>query len=1280
MPDVREYEALLEAAALRTELDELRVRLSAARAQAVDRTQWIRIAELERSLAAAQMERDAALREAERAGQKADTQRSKLDALEARLAALEAERARAELERERTAAELERAKGRLREAGEEQAAVQAAAQAAMQELDRELRAELETVLSQRDELAMREQALRVELDEAVTEHHARLAELDEAATEHHARLAELDEAATEDRVGLERAADRVSLLETERDQLSHEVTRLTEQAHRGADLLAQAKAQSADDQELRGRELAELRAVLERAHADSVRLGTEYQARIRELEQSVSTLAAGLNETREDIDRAAASRAWRYGHGAMRALTRLTMRREKTAGALAAAIARIDAIATSTRVLSLEFPPPRLATEASPKALLPRAHPVPGDRSLLASEIRLRLGEAPQRGTWPPVSIVVLTRDGREHMMRLLDGLRNHTDYPEFELVAVDNASADGTAELLGSIEAPFPVVVIHNDENLTFSEANAQGAAKATHDLLLFLNNDVEPFERGWLKELVDAVQQDGTVAAGARLLHSERHGLGAAQHRAIRFRQTADGPRAYNEGDGDHAFGPGFGHEVEAPAVTAACMLIRRADFDAVGGFIFGYRYGTEDVDLGLKLTASGRRVIGTGRALLIHDESSTQRTEARAVVRQNRLLNRRIFLERWGPQVRREYRVARLRHDPFWTDGSGPHIAITVTDNDVTAGWGDWYTAHELGDQLEHRGWKVSYAERRGDHWYELPYDLDYVLTLMDPFDARRVPDHVVTIAWIRNWTDRWIDRPWFERLDLLLASSAGSADRIAERTGRQSVLFPLATNPARFSPTANGGGRRSDVVFTGNRWGIEREIETGFRSVAPAGLAIYGKGWDELEDAKKHAHGPASYEELPSIYAGASVVLDDAQAPCLPYGALNSRVFDALAAGSLVITNCASGVHELFDHEFPTWTAAEEIGGTVHQLLHDDERRSRLVRRYRRKVLTEHTYAHRAELLGDQLLELERSCSFCIKIGAPTWEQAERWGDLHFARAFARALRYHGHRSKIQVLSEWEDADGLYYDVVIHLKGLSRYSPKPGQFNILWCISHPDKLSGEECDGYDLVCVASRQFAEELAARTSTPVRVLEQATDQRIFYPDTSPEYDHELVYVANSRNVLRPIMRDLLPTEHDLVVYGSGWDGLIDPRLVRDAFIPNEELRKVYSSARIVLADHWDDMRMHGFISNRIYDAVACGAFVISDDVPGLVERFGDRVAVYRSPEELRELIAARLAAPPAQVASPVLAGKFSDRVAELLEALGSTAGWPALRLSVRGA
>ncbi len=184
----------------------------------------------------------------------------------------------------------------------------------------------------------------------------------------------------------------------------------------------------------------------------------------------------------------------------------------------------------------------------------------------------------------------------------------------------------------------------------------------------------------------------------------------------------------------------------------------------------------------------------------------------------------------------------------------------------------------------------------------------------------------------------------------------------------------------------------------------------------------------------------------------------------------------------------------------------WHSRETLRAALDELLGDDARRAELVARYRETVLTRHTYAHRAARLREILVEHEQRLSFCLKIGAPNREVAPLWGDLHYAESIARELRRRGHRVLVQTLDEWEDEQGLDYDVVVHLKGLSRFHPKPGQFNVLWSISHPEGLTGEECDGYDLVAVASPLFAERLRERTRTQVIVLEQATDPWVMYP------------------------------------------------------------------------------------------------------------------------------------------------------------------------------
>ena len=262
------------------------------------------------------------------------------------------------------------------------------------------------------------------------------------------------------------------------------------------------------------------------------------------------------------------------------------------------------------------------------------------------------------------------------------------------------------------------------------------------------------------------------------------------------------------------------------------------------------------------------------------------------------------------------------------------------------------------------------------------------------------------------------------------------------------------------------------------------------------------------------------------------------------------------------------------------------------------------------------------------------------AWCINICAPNWAVARSWGDLHFARALQQELHRHGRPCAIHVIEQWPQSRSERFDVVLHLKGLSTYEPNPAQLNLLWSISHPEKLTVAECDRSDLVLVASETFAASLRERVSVPVEVLDQATDPAVFFPEADAAHERELVFVGNSRKVMRRILADLLPTDRDIAVWGGDWDGLIDARHVAGTYLPNDEVRRAYSSAAIVLNDHWDDMREHGFASNRLYDAVACGALVLSDRLSGLEERFGGAVVTYGGADELAALVEHFLAHP----------------------------------------
>lgn len=854
----------------------------------------------------------------------------------------------------------------------------------------------------------------------------------------------------------------------------------------------------------------------------------------------------------------------------------------------------------------------------------------------LARAVRKRIGPVPERTDWPPVSIVILNRNGLNHLKRLFSGLQNRTDYPDFELVLVDNGSTDGSVEFAKSFGAEFPVRLVENSGNTSFSTGNNQGAETATNELLLFLNNDIEPFEAGWLKELVNPIESSRAGAVGALLLYPGKAGYQpasgyAVQHRGIKFvRRNLGEPRAFNLGNGEDALGGHLGADRECPAVTAACLLVGREAFGSVGGFTERYKYGQEDVDFGLKITASGREVVSSGRAVLIHHEYGTQSVEGRDFALINMRGNQRILMERWGPQLHRELLLDRLNSTAFWSN-KPVQIAITVTSEDVADGYNDWYVAHELGEALERRGCNVIYAERQ--RWYSLQADIDYLLVLQDSYDVSRVP-FVTTIAWIANQTERWVRRPWFEKFDVVLAPSVTSARMVEQSTSKTAHIFPMATNPERFSRTPLNPIYQADYVFTGDYYPGETSNLADHLHVAPEEtFIIFGKGWEKVPRLIRYARGHLPHDQLPQIYSSAKLLVDDANDSTPPCGVINSRVFDALATGTLVVTNCEAGVREFFDEDFPTYSTRQELRGNLDQLLGDEARRDELTGRYQEIVLREHTYDRRAEQLHELLRGQAESLSFCIKVDAPDWDTVRTWGDLRYARAMRRQLQRRGYPCIIQVLDEWDNFKGLKYDVVIHLNGTVPYVPKPSQFNVLWNIGHSEPPTPRECDQYDLVFVTSERLAAELRPKTNTPVAVLEQASDSEVFFPDPDPVHQCELVFVGDSRKTWPKILRDLLPTDRDLVVWGAGWEGLIDEKHLVGCCLTNDQTRKAYSSASIVLVDHQDDMRERGLIPTQVYNALACGALVISDDLPELSERFGDVVVTYDSPEKLHSLI-----------------------------------------------
>jgi GT2 family glycosyltransferase len=269
-------------------------------------------------------------------------------------------------------------------------------------------------------------------------------------------------------------------------------------------------------------------------------------------------------------------------------------------------------------------------------------------------------------------------------------------------------------------------------------------------------------------------------------------------------------------------------------------------------------------------------------------------------------------------------------------------------------------------------------------------------------------------------------------------------------------------------------------------------------------------------------------------------------------------------------------------------------------------------ARTFRKWRDRFLIQDDFAY--SFREAERARPERSITFAIKIGTPDRDQTG-WGDIYFAECLAKALGRQGHRCLIHYLHEWGRPD-LDADVVLHLKGLSEYWPKSYNLNLLWMLNHPDLHRPEELARYDAVLVASLPHAERLRRVLPVPVLPLLQATDPEHFRPHPEVPKEFDVVFVGNNngqgRLGMRRIVADLLPTKLRLGVWGRGWEERLPPGVHQGEFVPWEDLPSVYASAHVVLNDHQPEMLAHGFVNNRTFDVLACGARLLSDHVKGM--------------------------------------------------------------------
>jgi GT2 family glycosyltransferase len=272
------------------------------------------------------------------------------------------------------------------------------------------------------------------------------------------------------------------------------------------------------------------------------------------------------------------------------------------------------------------------------------------DFLFLARTARGEGAAAPEPDRPVTSSVIIPVFNKAEFTFQCLRSLVREVDFGDTEVIVVDNASTDETAELLSHF-AGF-VRVIRNAENRGFVDACNQGAAASRGRYLVFLNNDTVVLP-GWLTALVETAERDETAGAvGSMFLYPD----GRIQEAGAIVWSNGE---AFHYGWGRSPEDRRFTFAREVDYCSGASLLIRRELFERLGGFDRRYAPAYyEDTDLCMGVRSLGYRVVYQPHSRLYHFEGGTAGTDTHTGFRRYLLINRDKFYDKWRTVLAREH----------------------------------------------------------------------------------------------------------------------------------------------------------------------------------------------------------------------------------------------------------------------------------------------------------------------------------------------------------------------------------------------------------------------------------------------------------------------------------------------------------------------------------------------------------------------------------------------------------------------------------------------
>ena len=273
-------------------------------------------------------------------------------------------------------------------------------------------------------------------------------------------------------------------------------------------------------------------------------------------------------------------------------------------------------------------------------------------------------------GEEPLISVLIPNRDHAEELERCVESLRTVNTWQRLEILILENNSAEeGTFALYEKLKAEDSRIrVLTWDKPFNYSAINNFGASHANGEYLLLLNNDTQILEADSIARMQVLAGKPSVGAVGALLLYPDRrvqHGGIILGHGGIAG-HAWEGECPLEEADPFPRLV--FSHTHNVCAVTGACMMLKKTNWESVGGMDESLGVTFNDVDLCMRLRREGLRILMCPDAGLIHNESASRGSEDTPQKVERFHQEIRVFVHRWADELE--------KGDPFYN----PNLTLT------------------------------------------------------------------------------------------------------------------------------------------------------------------------------------------------------------------------------------------------------------------------------------------------------------------------------------------------------------------------------------------------------------------------------------------------------------------------------------------------------------------------------------------------------------------------------------------------------------------------